>query len=272
MQESGVSIHERAIVHRGAVIGEGTVVGPDAIIDEHVVVGAHCEIRARAILTGHTTLGDNNQIGYQAIIGAEPQDLSYDGAESYVRIGSGNRIRENVTIHRGTEAGSATSIGDGNYLMAGSHVAHNCRLGNEVILVNNVLLGGHVDVDDYAFLGGDVVVHQFVRIGKYVMVRGQTRIGLDIPPYFMAAYTNSVVGLNRVGLKRRGFNPEQRRTIQKAFDILYKQGNNRQQAVGAMRAFRDMQTPEVEELARFLEGTKRGICQFLEEDPDEAKE
>jgi UDP-N-acetylglucosamine acyltransferase len=269
---SDTMIHERAMVHPAATIGEGTVIGPDVIIDEHVVIGARCEIRARAILTGHTALGDDNQVGYQVIIGAEPQDLSYDGAESYVEIGDGNRIRENVTIHRGTAEGTATRIGDRNYLMAGAHVAHNCRLGNEVVLVNNVLLAGHVDIDDYAFLGGDVVVHQNVRIGKYVMVRGQTRIGLDIPPYFMAAYTSAVVGLNRVGLKRRGFSPEQRRTIQKAYDILYQQGNNRQQAIGALRAFRDMQTPEIEELIHFLEGTKRGVCQHLDEDPDTTEE
>lgn len=272
MQESGVRIHERAMVHPGAQIGEGTVIGPDVIIDEQVVVGARCEIRARAILTGRTVLGDDNQIGYQAIIGAEPQDLSYSGAETTVQIGSGNRIRENVTIHRGTAEGSSTVIGDRNYLMAGAHVAHNCRLGHEVVLVNNVLLAGHVDVDDYAFLGGDVVVHQHVRIGKYVMVRGQTRIGLDIPPYAMAAYTSTVVGLNRVGLKRRGFTPEQRRTIQKAYDILYRQGNNRLQAISAMGTFRDMQTPEVGEIIQFLEGSRRGICRAGDQDPEASAE
>jgi UDP-N-acetylglucosamine acyltransferase len=258
-------IHERAIVHPSAIIGDGTVIGPDVIIDEHVSIGSKCEIRARAIITGHTTLGDRNQIGYNAIIGAEPQDLSYDNAVSYVRIGDDNIVRENSTIHRGTKADSATELGNKNYLMAGVHVAHNCQIGNEVILVNNVLLGGHVEIRDYAFLGGDVVVHQFVRIGEYVMVRGQTRVGMDIPPYCMAAFTNSVVGLNRVGLKRRGFNPEQRTVIQKAFDILYHQGNNREQAIKAMTFFKGMQTDEVALLASFLKDTKRGICQFRED-------
>ncbi|MEM6883423.1 MAG: acyl-ACP--UDP-N-acetylglucosamine O-acyltransferase [Verrucomicrobiota bacterium] len=262
-------IHERAMVHPSASIGEGTVIGPDVIIDEHVTVGANCEIRARAILTGHTTIGDRNQIGYNAIIGAEPQDLSYDNSVSYVRIGNDNIIRENSTIHRGTEAESETVLGNQNYLMAGVHVAHNCRIGNEVIMVNNVLLGGHVEIRDFAFLGGDVVVHQFVRIGEYVMVRGQTRVGMDIPPYCMAAYTNAVVGLNRVGLKRRGFDPEQRKTIQRAFDVVFKQGNNREQAIKAMGVFKGLQTDEVALLTAFLEGTQRGICEFKEDREEE---
>jgi len=269
---SEVSIHERAMVHPEASIGAGSVIGPDAMVGEHVVIGERCEIRARAILTGHVTMGADNQIGYQAIIGSEPQDLSYDGSESLVVIGEGNTIRENVTIHRGTEAGSQTVLGDRNYLMAGAHVAHNCEVGSDVILVNNVLLGGRVRVEDFAFLGGDVVVHQFVRIGKHVMVRGQTRLGLDVPPFTMAAYTSSVVGLNRVGLKRRGFGPEQRKTLQKAYDILYKQGNNREQAISAMRTFRDMQTPEVEEMIAFLEKTRRGICQHATDKKEAAEE
>ncbi|MEM1157636.1 MAG: acyl-ACP--UDP-N-acetylglucosamine O-acyltransferase [Verrucomicrobiota bacterium] len=260
-----MNIHERAIVHPTASIGDGTVVGPDAIIDEHVTIGAQCEIRARAIITGHTTMGDRNQIGYHAVIGAEPQDLAYDNSVSYVRIGNDNIIRENTTIHRGTKSESATVLGDRNYLMSGVHVAHNCQIGNEVILVNNVLLGGYVEIRDYAFLGGDVVVHQFVRIGEYVMVRGQTRVGMDIPPYCMAAYTNAVVGLNRVGLKRRGFDAEQRKTIQRAFDVVFRQGNNREQAMSAMRVFKGLQTDEVKLLMSFLEGTQRGICDFKED-------
>lgn len=258
-------IHERAIVHPSASIGEGSVIGPDVIIDEHVRIGKMCEIRARAVLTGHTTIGDRNQIGYNAIIGSEPQDLSYDGAVSYVKIGDDNIIRENATIHRGTKAESATVLGNQNYLMAGVHVAHNCRIGNEVILVNNVLLGGHVEIRDFAFLGGDVVVHQFVRIGEYVMVRGQTRVGMDIPPYCMAAYTNQVVGLNRVGLKRRGFNPEQRIRIQQAYKVIYSQGFNRQQAIQTLEKNEKMQTEEIALLISFLRGTRRGICNFQQD-------
>jgi len=255
-------IHERALVHPGAQIGSECVIGPDAIIDEHVSVGAGTEVRARAILTGHTRIGEGNQIGYNAIIGAEPQDASYAGAPTGIVIGDRNVIRENCTIHRGTAENSTTILGDENFLMVGVHVAHNCELGSHITLVNNTLLGGYVTIEDHAFLGGDVVVHQHVRIGQGVMVRGQTRLGMDVPPFCMAAETNTVVGLNRVGLKRRGFTEEQRRTLQKAFDILYRQGNNRDQAIKAMRFFKGMQTPEVEHFVRFLESTQRGLCEY----------
>ncbi|MDR2463639.1 MAG: acyl-ACP--UDP-N-acetylglucosamine O-acyltransferase [Verrucomicrobiales bacterium] len=251
-------IHPRAIVHPKAKIGEGTVVGPDAIIDEQVTIGAGCEIRARALITGWTTIGDNNQIGYGAVIGAEPQDLAFKNEESYVRIGSGNVIREYATIHRGTKGGTATVIGDHCYLMANAHLAHNCRLGNHVILVNNVLLGGYVEVRDYAFLGGAVAVHQFVRIGEYVMVRGQTRLGLDVPPYCMAVATNSVRGLNRVGLKRRGYDRERRRKIEQAYETYFWSGKNRAQALAALDADGDVKL-----FADFIRETRRGICGAL---------
>jgi UDP-N-acetylglucosamine acyltransferase len=147
--------------------------------------------------------------------------------------------------------------------MTGVHIAHNCIIGNHVILVNNVLLGGHVEVKDYAFLGGDSVVHQFTRVGEHVMVRGQTRLGLDVPPYFMAVATNAVCGLNRVGLKRKGFDAVRRRQIMEAYNILYYAGKNRLQALEAIRARPELRNPDVELLCRFLEETKRGICRAV---------
>ena len=256
-------IHPRALVHPNAKIGEGTLVGPDVLIEEHVEVGPDCEIRARAVLTGHTKIGSGNQIGYGAVIGAEPQDLSYKPGVSYTVIGDNNVIREYATIHRGTKEGSSTVIGNHCYIMAGAHVAHNCRIGNQVILINNVLLGGYVEIRDYAFLGGAVVVHQFVRIGEYVMVRGQTRIGLDIPPYCMAVATNAVCGLNRVGLKRRGFDPQRRKQIWQAYELYFQSGKNRLQALEGIAAEPGLQTPDIELFSRFIEGTKRGICRAV---------
>lgn len=252
-------IHSRALVHPSAKIGDGTIIGPDAIIDEHVELGAGCEIRARAVITGHTKIGDRTQIGYGAIVGAEPQDLSYKGAVSHVEIGTDCVIREYATIHRGTKEGTVTRIGNNCMLMTGAHVAHNCRLGDGVILVNNVLLGGYVEIDDKAFLGGAVVVHQFTRIGSLVMVRGQTRLGLDVPPFFMAVDTNTVAGLNRVGLKRNGFGPEQRRRIQSVYETLYESGLNLTQAVEQLRKDPDLDHPEVRRILDFVSGTKRGI-------------
>jgi UDP-N-acetylglucosamine acyltransferase len=250
-------IHPRALVHPNAKIGEGTVIGPDVIIDEHVQIGANCEIRARAVITGWTKIGDNNQIGYGAIIGAEPQDLAFKNEESYVRIGDGNVIREYATIHRGTKAGTETVIGDRCYLMANAHLAHNCRLGNQVILVNNVLLGGYVEIRDFAFLGGAAVVHQFVRIGEYVMVRGQTRLGLDVPPYCMAVATNTVCGLNKVGLKRRGYDRSRRKAIEDAYETYFWSGKNRVQALETLNTGAN---DDVKLFAEFIKGTKRGVC------------
>ncbi len=256
-------IHPRALIHPKAIVGEGTSVGPDAIIDEHVEIGASCEIRARAIITGHAKLGSGNQIGYGAIVGAEPQDLGYKNCESYTLLGDNNIVREYVTIHRGTKEGSTTSIGNNNYLMTGVHIAHNCIIGSHVVLVNNVLLGGHVEVKDYAFLGGDSVVHQFTRVGEHAMVRGQTRLGLDVPPYFMAVATNAVCGLNRVGLKRKGFDAARRKHILEAYNLLYYAGKNRLQALEAIRATPELQNSDVELLCCFVEETKRGICRAV---------
>lgn len=254
-------IHERAIVHPNAIIGEGTTVGPDAIIDEHVKMGKNCEVRARAVITGHTTIGDENQIGYGTVVGSEPQDLAYDGEESYVEIGNRNVLREYSTVHRGTKEGSKTVVGDDNVLMVGAHVAHNCILGNHVILVNNVLLAGYVEVHDHAFLGGDSVVHQFTRIGSHVMVRGQTRLGRDVPPYMMAVDTNTVCGLNRVGLKRTGFDLPRRKAIQRAYELLYFSHLNRQQAIEAIQADDSLKDSEdMKSFCNFIETTQRGIC------------
>lgn len=256
-------IHPRALIHPSARISSGTVVGPDVVIDEHVEIGTDCEIRARAIITGHTKIGSRTQIGYGAIVGAEPQDLAYKPCLSYTSVGDDNIIREYVTIHRGTKEGSATIIGNHNYLMTGVHIAHNCKIGNSVILVNNVLLGGYVEVRDFAFLGGDSVVHQFTRVGDHAMVRGQTRLGLDVPPYFMAVATNAVCGLNRVGLKRKGFDAQRRKHISEAYNIIYYAGKNRIQALETMRNTPELKNEDIELLCCFLEETKRGICRAI---------
>lgn len=256
-------IHPTAIVHPSARIGEGTVIGPSVIIDQDVEIGANCEIRAHAVITGNTKIGDRNQIGYGAIIGSEPQDGAYKGAKSFVEIGDDNLIREYVTIHRGTKEGSSTKLGNKNFLMTGAHIAHNCVVGNHVTIVNNTLLAGYVQVHDRAFLGGAVVVHQFTRIGQLAMVRGQTRLGMDLPPFFMAVSTNTVCGLNRVGIRRNGYNLEQRKWIQRAYQLLYLEGLNRQQAIAAMLKEPESLSHEVALIRDFVSTTTRGVCRSL---------
>jgi UDP-N-acetylglucosamine acyltransferase len=251
-------IHASAIVSARAELGEGVVVGPGALIDEGCQIGNGCEIRAHAVITGASQIGKENQIGYGAIIGAEPQDLSFKNAPSRVVIGDHNIIREYATIHRGTEAHSTTEIGNHCLLMAGCHVAHNCRVGNHVILVNNVLLGGHVEVQDRAFLGGGAAVHQKVRIGELSIMRGQTRIGKDLPPFFMAVDTNQVAGLNRVGMRRAGYDEKARREIRAVYDLLYHSGCNVSQALEEID--KQYASEPAKKLAAFIRASKRGIC------------
>ncbi len=260
-------IHPSAVIDPTAQLGRNVRVGPGAVIEAGCVIGDDCEIRAHAIITGGAQLGVGNQIGYSAVVGAEPQDLGYKGAPTRVVIGDRNILRELVTIHRGTKEGTETVLGNDNFLMAGAHVAHNCRVGNHVIIVNNVLLAGHVEVHDRAFLGGGSVVHQFTRIGELAIMRGLTRIGKDLPPYFMAVTTNRVSGLNRVGLKRSGHAPDVRRSIQEAYNTLYRSGLNISQAVEKLE--KESTVPEVQKILAFIRSSKRGICTATHRDDEE---
>jgi UDP-N-acetylglucosamine acyltransferase len=203
-------------------------------------------------------LGPRNQIGYGAIIGAEPQDYAFKGTDSRVEIGSGNRIREYVTIHRATTKGGATRVGNDNYLMGGVHLGHDVQIGNQAILANNTLLSGYVQVGDRAFLGGGTLVHQFTRIGTLAITRGGTRLGKDVPPYFMAVATNTVSGLNRVGLRRSGMPIETRRALQEAYDMIYHANLNVSQALEQLR--NKFNLPEIACLVEFVAQSKRGIC------------
>ncbi|MGD9896695.1 MAG: acyl-ACP--UDP-N-acetylglucosamine O-acyltransferase [Candidatus Methylacidiphilaceae bacterium] len=251
-------IHSSAIVSPKADLGREVEVGPGVIIEGDTILGDRCEIRAYAVIAAGTRMGSRNQIGYGAIIGAEPQDLAWNGAPSCVVIGEGNVIREHVTIHRGAKPESETRIGDDNYLMAGCHVGHNCLVGDRAILVNHVLLAGYVQVGDRAFLGGASVFHQHVRIGELVMVRGGVRIGMDIPPFLMAVDENEVAGINRVGLRRAGFSEETRRRLEAAYRILYQSGRNVSQALEEME--KRWPDGEVRRMVDFIRSSRRGIC------------
>ena len=251
-------IHPSAVVDPAVDLGVEVRVGPYAIIEAGCVIGDYCEIRAHAVILKGTLMGPHNQIGYGAIIGAEPQDYAYKGGRSWVEIGSGNKIREYVTIHRASTEGTATSIGNDNFLMGGVHVGHDVEIGHHAILANNTLLSGYVEVEDGAFLGGATIVHQHTRIGRLAITRGGTRLGKDVPPFFMATDTNEVSGINRIGLRRAGFSHETRRAIQAAFELLYRSNLNVTQALEELR--HKFHIPEIAHLIEFIKTSKRGIC------------
>ncbi len=214
------------------------------------------------MLDGLVRLGRDNLVGFGAVIGGAPQDLSFQaGTRSGITIGRGNIIREQVTIHRGTAPDSFTTIGDDNFLMVGAHLGHNCALGHKIIVANNCLLGGYVTVEDGAFLGGGCVFHQFMRVGRLAITQGNAGFGKDLPPFVVGAGVNKVVGLNVVGMKRAGFGPEDRAEIKAAFRLLYESGLNVTQALEQARA-QTWRGPALTFFDFVAAAKKRGICGF----------
>ena len=255
--------HPTAIIHPDAILAGDVAVGPFAVIEGAARIGAGCVIQAHAIIGTHVVMGERNLIGYGAVIGADPQDFSFKATvASEVRIGSDNRIREYATIHRGTEEGSATIVGDHCFLMAGAHLGHNARLGDHVIIANNALLGGHVIVGDRAFIGGGSVFHQHIRVGRLAICQGASKFSKDIPPFTMAADLNGVAGLNVTGLRRAGLDAAQRAEIKAAFALLYRSGKNVAQAIAAAR-----ERPWEAEGRAFWDfiatAGKRGLCDLI---------
>jgi UDP-N-acetylglucosamine acyltransferase len=233
--------------------------GRNEIIEKGVRLGAGCVVQANAILEGSTILGAQNFIGYGAVIGATPQDFAFrKTVSSEVRIGDGNTFREYVTIHRGTKESSATVVGNNCYLMVGTHLGHNVRLGDNVVIANNCLLAGYVEVGEGAVLGGGTVFHQFLRIGPLAMVRGGTRFGKDIPPYVSADGENLLSGVNALGLRRAGYRGDIRMEIKRAFKLVYWSGINISQALERAKSTR--WSPEAQVFFDFVASSKRGVC------------
>ena len=206
---------------------------------------------------GSTEIGADNVIHAGAVVGDTPQDLGFPGAESYLRIGDRNVIREHVQIHRGTKPGSATVIGNDNYFMTNAHVAHNCRIGDNVIIANGALLGGYVEVEDQVFVSGNCAVHQFVRVGRLSIMRGLSRASRDVPPFCVMDWTHTVRAVNRVGLRRAGYTPEQIRALQNAFRTLFRRVTNLTKAIAELEA--GPCSPEVRYLIDFIRTSKRGV-------------
>jgi UDP-N-acetylglucosamine acyltransferase len=255
-----MSVHPTATIHPKAELGAGVSVGPYAVIGEHVRLGEGTIVGPHAVIDGWTTVGQSCDIGVGAVLGGPPQDLKYRGQRSFLRIGDDTCIREYVTIHRSAEADGATVIGSHAFLMANSHVAHDCRLGDHVIMVNYAGLSGYVEVEDRAFISGHNAVHQFVRIGYLAMVSGASRVVKDIPPFMIAeGNPTRVRGLNVVGLRRLGIGPAARAELRRAFRLLYLSGLNTSQALERMRQ-EGLTGSEVQRLITFIARSKRGIC------------
>lgn len=251
-------IHPTAIIDPKAEISTDVEIGPHVVVESHVKIGRGVRILANAYLTGWTEIGDNCQIHMGAIIGHLPQDLSYRPCETYLKIGKNNVFREYVTVHRGTEEGSATIIGNDNYFMGSSHVAHNCIIGNGTIVCNLVLLGGHVIVGDRTFISGGAGVHQFCRIGELTMIGGLARVTKDVPPYMLVEGNSAVRAINTEGLRRAKFSPAIRDEIKRAYKLLYRSGLNTTQALDAIEA--QLKSDEIRHMLDFIRGSKRGIC------------
>ncbi len=254
-----MKIHPSAVISPSARLADTVEVGPHAVIGGEAEIGAGCVIQAHAIIEGRVTMGAGNVVGYGAVIGAVPQDFAHSPEiASGVRIGDSNRIREYVTIHRGTKEGTETTVGSGCFLMVGCHLGHNVSLADHVIVTNNCLLAGYVDVGESAVLGGGSVFHQFMRIGRRAMIAGSSSFNKDIPPFVTANFRNLLVGLNVIGLRRGGFSPAARTEIKRAFKLVYRSGlrvgEALDQAVGSGWG------PEATEFFDFIRASKRGTC------------
>ena len=253
-------IHPSAIVDPNAKLGANVEVGPFSIIGPDVTIGEKTIVLSHVVIEGEVVIGRGNFIGHGAIIGMPPQDVSFSPERrTKVEIGNGNIIREYCTIHRGSADGSATKIGDKNFLMVAAHIGHNCVVGNNVVIANNCLLAGYVRVDDGAFLGGGSTFHQFMHIGRLVMVQGSSAFGKNLPPFVIAAERNSVFGLNIVGLRRAGFSENERNEIKAAFKLVYLSGLNTSQALDKA-ATMILGAPAREFLDFVANSKKRGIC------------
>ncbi len=252
-------IHPTAIVDRRAAIDPSAEIGPYVVIEGPVHVGPRTRLMAHVVLIGDTQLGADNVLHPGVVLGDAPQDLAYRDAPTGLRIGDRNVFREFSHVHRGTQPDTFTVLGDQNFLMSNAHVAHNCRIGSRVILASGALVAGHVTVDDDAFISGNCVVHQHVRIGRLSIMRGLSRASRDVPPFALVDGTHTIRGVNRVGLRRAGFDRTRMRAVVEAFRILFGERRNLQLAMAEVEAA--LSTPEVQELLAFLRASRRGVAQ-----------
>ncbi|MBV8863840.1 MAG: acyl-ACP--UDP-N-acetylglucosamine O-acyltransferase [Acidobacteriaceae bacterium] len=240
-------------------VGPGARIGEFCVIESDVVIGARCILEPYVYVKRWTSIGDENQISAGVILGTDPLDKNFKGERSYLSIGSGNKIREHFTISRGTQPESETRIGSENYIMTSGHIAHNCRLGDHIVIASCALVAGNVEIEDHAFISGGVVIHQYSRIGRLAMVGGNTRVNSDLPPFFLYSDFNvAAKGINVVGLKRAGFCLQEIRAIKAAYRILFRSGLKQEDALQRIEA--ECSSQHTAQLVQFIRESKRGIC------------
>ena len=254
-----MDIHPTAVVDRGANIDSDVVIGPHVIIEDNVTIGRGSVVRAGAHIASGSCLGEEVQVFSYAVIGTIPQDLKFGGEVTSLKVGDRTIIREFATLNRGTNVRGKTIIGDDCMLMAYSHVAHDCLVGNHCILANVATLAGHVTLEDGVIVGGLVPIHQFVKIGCHSMIGGGWRVPKDVPPYIIAAGNPlKPVAINKIGLKRRGFTDETLSCLTKAYKILFRSKTDMKNSLAALEKVGDL-GPEVEHLKEFILSSKRGV-------------
>jgi UDP-N-acetylglucosamine acyltransferase len=252
-----MEIHPTAVISPKASVAPDVRVGPYAVIEDEVVIGAGCEIGAHAVVKRFTTLGERNRVYEHTTLGGDPQDVKFKGEPSALRIGDDNLIREYVTIHRASGEGEATRVGSRNFLMVGTHIAHNCRVGDDNVFANGVALAGHIVVEDHAFLSSNVGAHQFVRFGRYSMTGGKSKIVQDVLPFFTTDGNPARVrGLNAIGLRRGGFSAESRAALKRAYQLLFRARLSLERALAMLEEADD---ENVTHLARFIRDSRRGF-------------
>ena len=261
MSDGEVSVHPTASIHPKAQLGINIRIGPYSAIGENVTIHEGTEIDAHVCIFGNTEVGENCRFSPFSSIGTEPQDLSYKGEETCVKIGNNNIFREFMTVHRGTVRGrKETVIGSDNYFMAYSHIAHDCIVGDKIVFLHGATLGGHVDVDDFSTVGALSGVHQFCRIGKYAFIGGNTVITQDVLPFCRVAGARPTLfyGLNAIGLRRQGFSRERIKALKDMFRIIFHSDLNTTQAIEKVE--KEFSTGEDrDEILRIVQGSKRGI-------------
>lgn len=251
--------HPTAIISEAARIAKDVEIGPHVVIEGPVKIGAGTKIWPGAFITGDTSIGRKNQIGPNAVLGHLPQSMGFDpSVESRVVIGDNNIIRENVTIHRPITPNAATEVGNGCFLMAGSHVAHDSIIGNNVVLTNGAFIAGHVEIGDNAIISSPVGIHQFCRVGRLTMVGGMSRISMDAPPFMVVQGDNEIRSLNLIGLRRASISKESIAELKECFQIIFREDNRLDDALKAIS--KRFESTEAHQLADFVRASTRGIC------------